>query len=172
MTKKKEENPYIKQWGKQLYETYKVQAAALREASRKLAQQCGRNGATLEYWRDRSEGVFCIRSKMGMGTSFKINDELSLGLSVDSCHYGFSDDKIELSLYRDKPVLGDFDEWKKENQFGTLEFRAKCRKLDYNKIADILRQAADAIDRDQYMRGANTDFAILDTITKNQENRT
>lgn len=164
----KKENPYMKQWAKQLYETYKVQAQALREASCKLAQQCGENVATLKYWQDHSEGVFCLRSKTGMGTSFKINDELSLGLSVNSCHYGLSDDEIKLSLYRDKPVLGDYDEWKKENLLGTLEFKAKCRKLDYTKIANVLRQAADAIDRDQYMRGANTDFAIFKTLSENK----
>ena len=148
-------NPYVENWGKQLHESYKKTAEELHSLCRSNAQRFGKNSAFLEFWKDHSNGEFVLRSKMGMWTSFEYGDGVQLGLAVKSCHYGLSSDEVELTLYEQNKEVGE------------ISFTAPCRKLDYGKVADILRRAADAIDSDQYTPGANTDFAQFCTTMEN-----
>ena len=141
----------IENWKKDAWSVYTQTAKSLRNLSQQLARQWGHTAGLI----NAAEKPFCIMSKMGSGGSIKIeNSPYKIIIMVESCHYGISADKVELILYRD------------ENELGKMEITTPPRQLEYGAVANALREVADFIDRDQWMKGANGDFASFSSYVE------
>ena len=141
----------IENWKKDAWNVYTQTAKSLRNLSQQLARQWGHTASLI----DAIEKPFCTMSKMGSGGSIKIeNSPFKIVIIVDSCHYGINADKVALILYRD------------ENELGKMEITMPPRQLEYGAVANALREVADFIDRDQWMKGANGDFASFSSYVE------
>jgi hypothetical protein len=149
--------------GRLSWDTYNVIIQDLRNLCQKVSRQQGADSAMIESY----FGPFMVKSKCGCSGSVKVGS-MELGVLIGSSHYGTSDDEIALSIHKPKEEQTPYSNYRsleeleahiKENTIGEIIFQAKPGKLDFGAVAELLRRAADFIDLDQYMKGANGDFA-------------
>lgn len=177
-----EDSPEVKEKGRtQRYVLGKVSEASrrimksLRELSAKTAQELGHLDSVVD---NALDPYFSLVSAMGFsGGSTTLPDGRHLYVSLRSCHYGISDDKISITLSKGEKFSEeflakyeasgrDYSVVEKEWELSKLEITAKPGQLDYNAVAMALRVIADTIDTDQYVKGANGDGAAFSIMVE------